>query len=92
MREPQTWQDILNRHQKSDDGHSWKITGSSGKNASVRRLGPRESSAQYSKIIYYKCSKCNAKGKRYPGESIEPELDSHKKLTCDEIMIKDIIE
>ncbi len=96
--EPQTWKDILKSNAKNDSedslGHSWNITGSSGgERFSVRRIDRRMAGFQTSsRIMYYKCSKCGITAQKRVGEDIVVDKQIYSGLTCDEVIIKDIID
>lgn len=45
------------------------------------------------KVVYYKCNNCNIKGRKTIGEDPDVVLDNkYRGLTCDEIIVRDIIE
>jgi len=97
---PQTWKDILEKNKVSgseeSQGHAWFPTGSSGgKKFFVRRIQNGFASAstdRTQRVIYYKCSKCGITAKKYVGQgSIVPDSLEHRGLTCDEVIVKDII-
>lgn len=98
---PQTWKDILQNKPaggpEQSRGHNWQPTGSSGgKKFFIRRLQEGFQSAKVDttqRVIYYKCSKCGISAKKHVGEGgIVPDSWEYQNLTCDEVIIKDIID
>jgi hypothetical protein len=95
MKKPETWKDILEKNIRENTVqkcHSWIITGSySSRSVGVRSISgfSNENPSYEGSYISYKCKKCGMKGKKYIGDSnIRPDED----LSCDEYVIKDILE
>lgn len=99
--EPQTWKDIIKNKPacgpEQSQGHNWVPTGSSGgKKFFIRRVQAGFQSAQVDRtqrVIYYKCSKCGITARKQVGDGgIVPDSWEYHNLTCDEVIIKDIID
>ena len=98
---PLTWKEILKKVPavgpvEDTKGHRWTSIGSTGgKKFFVRRIDAGYKSASVGntpKIIHYKCSKCGIKASKRPGlEDVLPDEHEHRELTCDEVIVKDII-
>jgi len=88
MNKPKTWKDYFKNKKNNNTNHSWIICGGKGKR-SVRTL----SGECFDEPIYilYKCKKCKITAKKYISEELIIE-EKYKNLTCNEIIIKFIIE
>jgi hypothetical protein len=90
---PKSWKEYLINN-KTVNTHSWEIIGGSGsgKNQS-RSWSPMFNEDLQLIHIKYKCRKCKITSKKYIYD-FEYKLDNedYLNLSCDEIIIKDIIE
>ena len=86
-------------------GHSWTPIGQKGgKSTPIRTYSKGSGSFRRSatvtgfhktpKVVFYQCKNCKIKGKKTIGEDPSVVLDERKydTLTCDEVIVKDIIE
>lgn len=87
-------------------GHSWTPIGQKGGTATpIRTYSESSGSVRRStatvtgfhktpKVVFYQCKNCKIKGKKTIGEdpTVVPDKREHYSLSCDEIIIKDIIE
>ena len=96
--EPETWKDILKKKYggpESSLGHDWIPTGSKGGKQFFIKRSRRSTFAEVlksPKTIFYKCKKCHTKASKVIGEgSIVADDIELRGLSCDEIMIRDII-
>lgn len=91
--------------EKGLDGHDWQPIGQKGGTVTPIRTysGKRGTSIRRStiagvyrtpKTVFYKCKHCNITGKKTIGEDPAVIVDNKKYqlLTCDEVIIKDVIE
>lgn len=104
MKQPSSWKDLLaNRNpsvEKNPDaaGHVWNLLSETGgKKFRVRRVDGRNIGAEVwnePKVRRYTCKKCGISATEHPAEAsgIVPDYSIHRNLSCDEIIIKDIIE
>jgi len=96
VKQPQTWKDYLknypNQSGKDSYGHDWEpVKVSGGRKFFIRRSDSTAEVHHEPRTIYYKCKNCKIKATDY-GEGIIPDSATNKNLTCDEIIIKDIIQ
>lgn len=93
MKKPETWKDYFkNKKNNNNTNHSWIICGGRGKR-NVRTLIRTLSGECFYEPIYilYKCKKCKITAKKYISGELIVE-DKYRNLTCNEIIIKSIIE
>jgi hypothetical protein len=93
VKQPQTWKDYLKPlHKKDSYGHKWEVVKTSGgRKFFIRRSDSTAEVHKEPQITYYKCKRCKIKATDM-GNGIIPDSMADRELTCDELIIKDIIQ
>lgn len=76
-------------------GHNWVLVSKvGGKKFRIHRIDGKKSAEVYDerRVLKYKCKNCGITATEYPAEHKGIIPDFYKNLTCDELIIKDIIE
>lgn len=91
MGKPKSWKDLLKKNCVNiPKGHNWIIVGGGG-GTEARSWSPIIDRPAKPRYIKYKCTKCNSLARKEIGGEFLLEKSEHQDLTCDEVVIHDII-
>jgi DNA-directed RNA polymerase subunit RPC12/RpoP len=91
---PESWIDIFSKKTTtvSSLGHSWTIQKTIGGRKFVVRRSQSASVEETPKTTFYKCEKCGILSVKFGNSDIQLKDSQYDGLTCDECIIKNIIE